>query len=133
MKTLQSSLKNDILKEFSLSFGTLLCSKDFCISEVVEGYHVDEEEVLELIDTLSAFYKKRKFHYINNRIAYFSVNPLCYHHFKHLETNIISTRAVLYENSQKLTSQFERNFYPLDVTFHSSLYDAVHDLNRIEI
>lgn len=133
LKTLEPPLKNEIIKVIPLSFGTLLCSKNYCISEVIEGYHIDEKEIIEFIDSIKDFYKNRKIHYINNRIAFFSVNPLCYNHFKRLEENILSTRAVLYISSQEHTAKFEREFYPLGVTFYKNLYDAVNDLNRIVI
>ena len=131
MKTMKSPLRDEIIKVIPLSFGELLCSKNYCISEVSDGFHIDEKELLELIEATKSFYNDRQFHYINNRVASFSVNPLCYKNFKLLENNIMSTRVVLYHHSQELTVQFERTFYPLDATFHRSLKYAVNDLNRI--
>ncbi|MGB5943306.1 MAG: hypothetical protein WBG71_10530 [Leeuwenhoekiella sp.] len=129
MRLKESVYSHKITNELAFNWGTLFFMENCCVSEVDEGFFFDTIDINKFVLFLKVYYKGQKFHYINNRVNSFCVNPIGYESFTEIQDQILSTRVILYSDKQRKTAAYEGKFYPLEANFFDNLEACLKDID----
>ena len=113
-----------MLQHYDLDISEVFIHKNFVISQIKDGLHLEPEHVQVLQTIIDQHYVKRKLVYISNRVNSYSVNPLCY---KSLVTmkNLAAIAIVTSSEHGLKTANFEMDFYGRPSAVFSSLTGAI--------
>jgi hypothetical protein len=107
-------------------FGNLYITKQFVISELNEGIHVDYAIVSELITKFSEDIKKGiKIGYIANRVNAYSFEPQLWLDFNNEYDFLVASAVVNYSDFGYLNSSLEKHFFQKSLKRCQSLDEAI--------
>ncbi|WP_047545978.1 hypothetical protein [Psychroserpens sp. Hel_I_66] len=99
-------------KKMEFPFGKFYITKNFIVSEINEGIHVDHEIAGEIISQFSEEMKsEHKFGYISNRINSYSFDPQLWTEFNKEYDFLVASAIVSYSDFSYLNSSMEKHFF----------------------
>ena len=113
-------------KKIEFPFGNIYSTKQFVISELNEGIHVDFTMVSELIDKFSEdISSSTKIGYIANRMNAYSFEPQLWLDFNNEYDFLIASAVVTYSDFGYLNSSLEKHFFKKSLKRCHSLDEAI--------
>jgi len=113
-------------KKIEFPFGNIYSTKQFVISELNEGIHVDFTMVSELIDKFSEdISNSTKIGYIANRMNAYSFEPQLWLDFNNEYDFLIASAVVTYSDFGYLNSSLEKHFFKKSLKRCHSLDEAI--------
>ncbi|SDS28627.1 hypothetical protein SAMN04515667_1834 [Formosa sp. Hel1_31_208] len=120
-------------KTIEFSFGTIYTTKQFIISELNEGIHVDYDVAGELIGRFTEEIRNGvKIGYIANRINSYSFDPQLWLDFNNEYDFLIATAIVSYTNFSYINSSIEKHFFQKSLKRCHSLEEAIEWMLKLE-
>ncbi|GGW62072.1 hypothetical protein DFQ11_102449 [Winogradskyella epiphytica] len=113
-----------VKKEFP--FGNLYITKQFILSELNEGVHVDHHIASELVSLyLKNLPSGRKVGYIANRLNSYSFDPQLWVEFNDEYDFLVACAIVSYSNFSYLSASLEKQFFSKSLKRCRSLEEAI--------
>ncbi|MGK0430855.1 MAG: hypothetical protein ACJARX_002535 [Psychroserpens sp.] len=113
-------------KKVEFLFGNLYITKQFIISEINEGIHINFEKVIELMSTISEdINTDSKIGYIANRVNPYSFEPQLWLDFNNEYDFLIASATVTYNDFAYLNSSLEKHFFKKSFKRCNSLEEAI--------
>ena len=113
-------------KKVVFHFGNLYITKNFVISELNEGIHVDHVIAGELIDKFTEEIRKGiKIGYIANRMNSYSFEPQLWLDFNNEYDFLVASAIVSYNDFSYLNSSLEKHFFQKSMKRCHSLDEAI--------
>jgi len=110
-------------KIIDIDFCTLKFYKNYMVTIIKEGVHVDKSQNEALIKIAEEYYTNQPFVYISYRINSYSVNPNIY--TRTVKTkNLIGFAVVSYDYKAKKNAQIEKLFLKKPFEIFTNLDDA---------
>lgn len=114
-------------------FGTLYITKQFVVSELNEGIHVDYDIASELISRFSKQIRSgTKIGYIANRYNSYSFNPQLWVEFNNEYDFLVASAIVSYSDFSYLSASLEKQFFSKSLKRCSSLDEAIEWIINLE-
>lgn len=120
-------------KKEVFDFGTLYITKQFVISEINEGVHVDYDIASEIIERfIERIRHGTKLGYIANRYNSYSFNPQLWVEFNSEYDFLIATAVVTYSDNSYLTASLEKKFFTKSLKRCRNLSEAIEWMLNLE-
>lgn len=114
-------------------FGTLYITKQFVVSELNEGIHVDYDIASELISRFSKQIRSgTKIGYIANRYNSYSFNPQLWVEFNNEYDFLVASAIVSYSDFSYLSASLEKQFFSKSLKRCRSLDEAIEWIINLE-
>lgn len=126
--TFENSKYSNLLeyKKVELPYGTFYITKQFVISELNEGIHVNFEMVSKLIAHFSEEISNDiRIGYIANRINAYSFEPQLWLDFNNDYDFVVASAVVSYSDFGYLNSSLEKHFFKKSLKRCKSLDEAI--------
>jgi len=133
--TFENSKYSNILdyKKLEFPFGNVYITKQFVISELNEGIHVDYAMVNELIERFSEEISNDiKIGYIANRINSYSFEPQLWLDFNNDYDFLVASAVVTYNDFGYLNSSLEKHFFKKSLKRCHSLDQAIEWMMELD-
>ncbi|MFD2914360.1 hypothetical protein [Psychroserpens luteus] len=119
-------------KKIELPFGNFYVTKQFVISELNEGIHVDHMIAGEIVSRFSEEIRKDiKIGYIANRINPYSFDPQLWVDFNNEYDFLVASAVVSYTDFSYLNSSIEKHFFSKSMKRCRSLGEAILWMNDL--
>lgn len=120
-------------KKLEFPFGNAYITKQFIISELNEGIHVDFKMVSELIHKFSEDISNDvKIGYIANRINSYSFEPQLWLDFNNNYDFLVASAVVNYSDFGYLNSSLEKHFFKKSLKRCDSLDEAIEWMMELD-
>lgn len=120
-------------KKVVFSFGNLFITKQFVISELNEGIHVNHMIAGEIVAHFSEDIKKNlKIGYIANRINSYSYEPQLWPDFNNEYDFLVASAIVTYSDFGYLTSTIDKHFFKKSLKRCTSLDQAIEWMMQLK-
>ncbi|WP_431137613.1 hypothetical protein [Psychroserpens mesophilus] len=133
--TFENSKYSNLLdyRKLELPFGNVYITKQFIISELNEGVHVDYDLVSKLIGKFSEdISNDTKVGYIANRINSYSFEPQLWLDFNNDFDLLVASAIVTYSDFGYLNSSLEKHFFKKSLKRCHSLDEAIEWMMELE-
>lgn len=119
-------------KKIELPFGNFYITKNFVISELSEGVHVDYTVAAEIVTQFSeAIIKDMKIGYIANRINSYSFDPQLWVDFNNEYDFLVASAIVSYSKFSYLNASIDKHFFKKSLKRCHSLEEAILWMNNL--
>ena len=123
----------DRYKKVEFPFGNVYITKQFIISELNEGIHVDYDLVSKLISKFSEDISNDiKIGYIANRINAYSFEPQLWLDFNNDFDLLVASAVVTYSDFGYLNSSLEKHFFKKSLKRCRSLDEAIEWMMELD-
>jgi len=120
-------------KKEVFDFGTIYITRQFVISEINEGVHVDYDIASEIVERfLEHIRHGEKLGYIANRYNSYSFNPQLWVEFNSEYDFLIATAIVTYSDNSYLTASLEKEFFEKSLKRCRTLSQAIEWMINLE-
>lgn len=120
-------------RKIELPFGNFYVTKQFIISELKEGIHVDHMVAGEIVTRFSEEIRKDiKIGYIANRINSYSFDPQVWVDFNNEYDFLVASAVVSYTDFSHLNSTIEKHFFSKSMKRCRSLSEAILWINNLD-
>ena len=126
--TFENSKYSNLLefRKLEFPFGNVFITKQFIISELNEGIHVDFEMVSKLINKFSEDISNDvRIGYIANRMNSYSFEPQLWLDFNNDYDFLVASAVVTYSDFGYLNSSLEKHFFKKSLKRCQSLDEAI--------
>ncbi len=133
--TFENSKYSNLLeyKKVELPYGTFYITKQFVISELNEGIHVNFEMVSKLIAHFSEEISNDiRIGYIANRINAYSFEPQLWLDFNNDYDFVVASAVVSYSDFGYLNSSLEKHFFKKSLKRCKSLNEAIEWMMELD-
>ncbi|MBR9846507.1 MAG: hypothetical protein GYB35_10600 [Algicola sp.] len=133
--TFENSKYSNLLeyKKVEFPFGNVYITKQFIISELNEGIHVDYDLVSKLISKFSEDISNDiKIGYIANRINAYSFEPQLWLDFNNDFDLLVASAVVTYSDFGYLNSSLEKHFFKKSLKRCRSLDEAIEWMMELD-
>ncbi|WP_425075582.1 hypothetical protein [Psychroserpens sp. S379A] len=133
--TFENSKYSNLLeyKKVELPYGTFYITKQFVISELNEGIHVNFEMVSKLIAHFSEEISNDiRIGYIANRINAYSFEPQLWLDFNNDYDFVVASAVVSYSDFGYLNSSLEKHFFKKSLKRCKSLDEAIEWMMELD-
>ena len=133
--TFENSKYSNLLeyKKVEFPFGKLYITKQFVITELNEGIHVNFEMVSKLISKFSEeISNDTKIGYIANRINSYSFEPQLWLDFNNDYDFLVASAVVTYSDFGYLNSSLEKHFFKKSLKRCHSLDEAIEWMMELD-
>lgn len=114
-------------------FGNLYITKQFAISEINEGVHVDHNIASEIIGRfIEHINHGNKVGYISNRCNSYSLNPQLWVEINSEYDFLIATAVVSYNDHSYLTASLEKEFFQKSLKRCRTLNEAIEWIRNLD-
>lgn len=120
-------------RKLNFHFGNIYITKQFLISELNEGIHVDYDMVNKLIGKFSEDISNDiKIGYIANRINSYSFEPQLWLDFNNDYDFLVASAVVTYSDFGYLNSSLEKHFFKKSLKRCQSLDEAIEWMMELD-
>lgn len=120
-------------KKIEFPFGNVFITKQFVVSELNEGIHVDFDMVSELIAQFSEqIGNDIKIGYIANRLNSYSFEPQLWLNFNNDYDFLIASAVVTYSDFGYLNSSLEKHFFKKSLKRCHNLEEAIEWMMELD-
>ena len=120
-------------RKLELPFGKLYITKQFLISELNEGIHVDYAMISKLIGKFSEDISNDvKIGYIANRMNSYSFEPQLWIDFNNNYDFLVASAVVTYSDFGYLNSSLEKHFFKKSLKRCQSLDEAIEWMMNLD-
>lgn len=133
--TFENSKYSNLLeyKKVEFPFGIVYITKQFVITELNEGIHVNYEMVSKLISKFSEdIGNNTKIGYIANRINSYSFEPQLWLDFNNDYDFLVASAVVSYSDFGYLNSSLEKHFFKKSLKRCRSLNEAIEWMMELD-
>ncbi|MFT7051211.1 MAG: hypothetical protein ACJAZK_001814 [Psychroserpens sp.] len=120
-------------KKIEFPFGNFYITKQFVISELNEGIHVDHIIAGEIVAHFSEHIKRNiKIGYIANRFNPYSIEPQLWREFSNEYDFLVASAVVSYSDFGYLNSSLEKHFFKNSLKRCRSLNEAIEWMMELD-
>lgn len=123
-------MEDDILKTIELEYTILEFHANYVVSRVRENVVFSKQQVNDLVEVCSDFYKRKKFVYLSLRVNNYNVDPTIYLNIGHVK-NLAGIGIVSSNNSALKMASFEQKFSKVPFAIFSYMEDAQEWITEI--
>lgn len=117
-------MKDDLLKTIELEFTILEFHNNYVVSRVRENVVFSKKQVRDLVEVCSAFYNKRKFIYLSQRVNNYNVDPTIYLNISDVK-NLAGIGIVSSNVAAIKMANFEQTFSKVPFSVFMEMEDAL--------
>lgn len=116
-------MEDEILRTIELEFTILEFHKTYVVSRVRENVVFSKQQVTDLVEVCSDFYKRKKFVYLSFRVNNYNVDPTIYLNIDHVK-NLAGIGIVSSNSSALKMAKFEEKFSKVPFAIFLEMEDA---------